>query len=354
MDFKIAVLPGDGIGPEISEQGVAVMNAICKRFGHNVDYKYAICGADAIDKVGDPFPAETLKICQEADAVLFSAVGDPKFDNNPTAKVRPEQGLLAMRKQLGLFASIRPVQTFGCLLHKSPLRADLVKDADFICIRELTGGMYFGEKYQDNDKAYDTNAYTREEIERILKVAFEYARKRRKHLTVVDKANVLASSRLWRQIAQEMAPQYPDVNTDYMYVDNAAMRMIQEPRFFDVMVTENTFGDILTDEGSCISGSMGLLPSASTGLSTPVFEPIHGSWPQAKGLNIANPLAQILSVAMLFEYFDLSAEGTMIREAVDASLDACVRTPEIQVDGGEKYGTSEVGAWIVNYIESKE
>ena len=354
MDFKIAVLPGDGIGPEISEQGVAVMNAICKRFGHNVDYKYAICGADAIDKVGDPFPAETLKICQEADAVLFSAVGDPKFDNNPTAKVLPEQGLLAMRKQLGLFANIRPVQTFGCLLHKSPLRADLVKDADFICIRELTGGMYFGEKYQDNDKAYDTNAYTREEIERILKVAFEYARKRRKHLTVVDKANVLASSRLWRQIAQEMAPQYPDVNTDYMYVDNAAMRMIQEPRFFDVMVTENTFGDILTDEGSCISGSMGLLPSASTGLSTPVFEPIHGSWPQAKGLNIANPLAQILSVAMLFEYFDLSAEGAMIREAVDASLDACVRTPEIQVDGGEKYGTREVGAWIVNYIESKE
>lgn len=354
MDFKIAVLPGDGIGPEISEQGVAVMNAICQRFGHNVDYKYAICGADAIDKVGDPFPAETLKICQEADAVLFSAVGDPKFDNNPTAKVRPEQGLLAMRKQLGLFANIRPVQTFGCLLHKSPLRADLVKDADFICIRELTGGMYFGEKYQDNDKAYDTNAYTREEIERILKVAFEYARKRRKHLTVVDKANVLASSRLWRQIAQEMAPQYPDVNTDYMYVDNAAMRMIQEPRFFDVMVTENTFGDILTDEGSCISGSMGLLPSASTGLSTPVFEPIHGSWPQAKGLNIANPLAQILSVAMLFEYFDLSAEGAMIREAVDASLDACVRTPEIQVDGGEKYGTREVGAWIVNYIESKE
>ena len=354
MNFKIAVLPGDGIGPEISEQGVNVMSAVCKRFGHNVDYKYAICGADAIDKVGDPFPAETLKICQEADAVLFSAVGDPKFDNNPTAKVRPEQGLLAMRKQLGLFANIRPVQTFKCLLHKSPLRADLVKDADFICIRELTGGMYFGEKYQDNDKAYDTNAYTREEIERILKVAFEYARKRRKHLTVVDKANVLASSRLWRQIAQEMAPQYPDVNTDYMYVDNAAMRMIQEPRFFGVMVTENTFGDILTDEGSCISGSMGLLPSASTGLSTPVFEPIHGSWPQAKGLNIANPLAQILSVAMLFEYFDLSAEGAMIREAVDASLDACVRTPEIQVDGGEKYGTREVGAWIVNYIESKE
>ena len=350
MNFKIAVLPGDGIGPEISEQGVNVMSAVCKRFGHSVDYKYAICGADAIDKVGDPFPAETLKICQEADAVLFSAVGDPRFDNNPTAKVRPEQGLLAMRKQLGLFANIRPVQTFKCLLHKSPLHAELVEDADFVCIRELTGGMYFGEKYQDDNRAYDTNAYTRAEIERILKVGFEYARKRRRHLTVVDKANVLASSRLWRKIAQEMAPQYPDVNTDYMYVDNAAMRMIQEPRFFDVMVTENTFGDILTDEGSCISGSMGLLPSASTGESTPVFEPIHGSWPQAKGLNIANPLAQILSVAMLFEYFDLKEEGATIRRAVDASLDANVRTPEIQVEGGAKYGTKEVGQWIVDYI----
>ena len=352
MNFKIAVLPGDGIGPEISEQGVNVMSAVCKRFGHNVDYKYAICGADAIDKVGDPFPAETLKICQDADAVLFSAVGDPKFDNNPTAKVRPEQGLLAMRKQLGLFANIRPVQTFKCLLHKSPLRAELVENADFVCIRELTGGMYFGEKYQDDDRAYDTNAYTRAEIERILKVGFEYARKRRHHLTVVDKANVLASSRLWRKIAQEMAPQYPDVNTDYMYVDNAAMRMIQEPRFFDVMVTENTFGDILTDEGSCISGSMGLLPSASTGESTPVFEPIHGSWPQAKGLNIANPLAQILSVEMLFEYFDLKEEGATIRRAVDASLDANIRTPEIQVEGGAKYGTKEVGQWIVDYIQS--
>ena len=352
MNFKIAVLPGDGIGPEISEQGVNVMSAVCKRFGHNVDYKYAICGADAIDKVGNPFPPETLKICQDADAVLFSAVGDPTFDNNPTAKVRPEQGLLAMRKQLGLFANIRPVQTFKCLLHKSPLRAELVENADFVCIRELTGGMYFGEKYQDDDRAYDTNAYTRAEIERILKVGFEYARKRRHHLTVVDKANVLASSRLWRKIAQEMAPQYPDVNTDYMYVDNAAMRMIQEPRFFDVMVTENTFGDILTDEGSCISGSMGLLPSASTGESTPVFEPIHGSWPQAKGLNIANPLAQILSVAMLFEYFDLKEEGATIRRAVDASLDANIRTPEIQVEGGAKYGTKEVGQWIVDYIQS--
>ena len=351
MNFKIAVLAGDGIGPEISKVGVDVMNAVCKKFGHQVTYEYAICGADAIDKVGDPFPEETFQACMRADAVLFSAVGDPKFDNNPTAKVRPEQGLLAMRKKLGLYANIRPMQTFKSLLHKSPLKAELLDGADFITIRELTGGMYFGEKYQDNDKAFDTNFYSRPEIERILKVGFEYARKRNHHLTIVDKANVLASSRLWRQIGQEMAPQYPDVKTDFMYVDNASMRMIQEPKFFDVIVTENTFGDILTDESSCISGSMGLLPSASTGEHTPVFEPVHGSWPQAKGLNIANPLAQILSDAIMFEYFDLKTEGALIREAVDASIEANVRTPEIQIEGGAKYGTKEVGAWIVDYIE---
>ena len=350
MKLKIAVLPGDGIGPEIMEQGVAVMNAIARKFGHEVEYKEAICGAHAIDEVGDPFPESTYETCKWADAVLFAAVGHPKFDNDPTAKVRPEQGLLAMRKKLGLFANVRPVQTFKCLIHHSPLRKELVEGADFVCIRELTGGMYFGEKYQDNDKAYDTNYYTRPEIERILKVGFAYARMRNKHLTVVDKANVLASSRLWRQIAQEMEPQYPDIKVDYMFVDNAAMRMISDPRFFDVMVTENTFGDILTDEGSCISGSMGLLPSASTGESTPVFEPVHGSWPQATGLNIANPLAQILSVAMMLEYFGLKEEGKLIRKAVDASLDSNVRTPEIQVEGGTKYGTKEVGAWIVDYI----
>lgn len=350
MELKIAVLAGDGIGPEISAEGVKVMKAVCSKFGHQVTFTEALCGAAAIDAVGNPFPEETLKACQDADAVLFSAVGDPRFDNNPNAKVRPEQGLLAMRKQLGLFANIRPVQTFDCLIHKSPLKDELVRGADFVCIRELTGGMYFGEKKEGDDYAYDTNAYSRHEVERILKVAFEYAQRRRKHLTVVDKANVLASSRLWRKVAQEMASQYPDVQTDYMYVDNASMRMIQDPKFFDVMVTENTFGDILTDEGSCISGSMGLLPSASTGESTPVFEPIHGSWPQAKGLNIANPLAQILSVAMLFEYFNLKEEGTLIRRAVNASLEANVRTPEIQVAGGEKYGTKEVGQWITDFI----
>ncbi|MBR3716503.1 MAG: 3-isopropylmalate dehydrogenase [Bacteroidaceae bacterium] len=351
MNFKIAVLPGDGIGPEISKVGVDVMTAVCEKFGHQVTYEYAICGADAIDKVGDPFPDETFQACLRADAVLFSAVGDPKFDNNPTAKVRPEQGLLAMRKKLGLYANIRPMQTFKSLLHKSPLRPELVDGADFITIRELTGGMYFGEKYQDNDKAYDTNYYTRPEIERIIRVGYDYARMRQHHLTIVDKANVLASSRLWRQIGQELEKEYPDVKTDYMYVDNASMRMIQEPKFFDVIVTENTFGDILTDESSCISGSMGLLPSASTGDSTPVFEPVHGSWPQAKGLNIANPLAQVLSDAMLFEYFGLKEEGALIRQAVDASIDQNVRTPDIQVEGGAKYGTKEVGEWLVDYIK---
>ena len=353
MKLKIAILPGDGIGPEIMRQGVAVMNAVAEKFGHEVEYKEAICGADAIDKVGDPFPESTFQTCLEADAVLFAAVGHPKYDNDPTAPVRPEQGLLAMRKKLGLFANIRPIQTFKCLLHKSPLRAELVDGADFICIRELTGGMYFGEKYQDNDVAYDTNYYTRPEVERILKVGFDYARSRKHHLTVVDKANVLASSRLWRQIAKEMEPQYPDVTVDYMFVDNASMRMIAEPTFFDVMVTENTFGDILTDEGSCISGSMGLLPSASIGEHTPLFEPVHGSWPQATGLNIANPLAQILSVAMMLEHFGLKEEGALVRRAVDASLDANVRTPEIQVEGGAHYGTKEVGEWIVNWIKKQ-
>ena len=350
MKLNIAVLAGDGIGPEISVQGVAVMQAVGQRFGHEFTFNDALVGAAAIDAVGDPFPEATYETCRTADAVLFSAVGDPKYDNDPAATVRPEQGLLAMRKKLGLFANIRPVETFDCLVHKSPLKDELVRGADFICIRELTGGMYFGEKHEGDDMAFDTNKYTRPEVERILRVAYDYARRRRRHLTVVDKANVLASSRLWRRVAQEMAPEYPDVTTDYMYVDNAAMRMIQEPTFFDVMVTENTFGDILTDEGSCITGSMGLLPSASTGEGTPVFEPIHGSWPQAKGLNIANPLAQILSVAMLFDYFDLKDEAALVRHAVNASLDEGVRTPEIQVPGGAHYGTREVGAWIADYV----
>jgi len=350
MKLKIAVLPGDGIGPEIMEQGVAVMEAIAQKYGHEFSYEQGLVGACAIDAVGDPYPEATHELCMQSDAVLFAAVGALRYDNDPTAKVRPETGLLAMRKKLGLFANVRPVATFDCLIHKSPLKDDLLRGADFVVLRELTGGMYFGEKYQDNDRAYDTDSYTRPEIERILKVAFEMAQKRRKHLTVVDKANVLASSRLWRQIAKEMEPKYPDVQTDYMFIDNASMRVLTEPRFFDVIVTENTFGDILTDETSCITGSMGLQPSSSLGEHTPLFEPVHGSWPQAAGQNLANPLAQILSAAMLLEHFGLEAEGTLVRKAVDASLAANVRTPEIQVEGGAHYGTKEVGQWIVNYI----
>ncbi|MBD5345897.1 MAG: 3-isopropylmalate dehydrogenase [Bacteroides sp.] len=352
MILNIAVLPGDGIGPEISRAGVEVLNAVASRFGHQFHYTQALVGAAAIDATGDPFPDKTFRICSEADAVFFSAVGDLRFDSNPDAKVRPEQGLLAMRKKLGLFANIRPVATFKCLLHLSPLRKELVEGADFVCIRELTGGMYFGEKHEGNEEAYDTCIYTRGEIERILRVAYEYAGRRGKRLTVVDKANVLASSRLWRRVAKEMAPEYPDIATDFMYVDNAAMRMVQEPRFFDVMVTENTFGDILTDEASVISGSMGLLPSASIGESTPVFEPIHGSWPQAAGKNIANPLAQILSAAMLLDHFNLSAEAAAVREAVDASLEEYVRTPDIQPEGKPSYRTSEVASWIANHIKN--
>ena len=354
MKLKIAILAGDGIGPEIMQQGVAVLNAIAERFGHAFEYEEAQVGACAIEACGDAYPAATHEVCMRADAVLFAAVGDLKYDNDPTLKMRPETGLLAMRKQLGLFANVRPVATFECLLHKSPLKEGLLRGADFVVIRELTGGMYFGEKYQDNDKAYDTNVYTRPEIERILKVAFELAMQRHRHLTVVDKANVLASSRLWRQIAQEMALRYPEVTTDYMCIDNASMRVLTEPRFFDVIVTENTFGDILTDETSCITGSMGLQPSSSLGEHTPLFEPVHGSWPQAAGQNIANPLAQILSAAMLLEHFGLNDEGALVRKAVNASLDANVRTPEIQVEGGAKYGTREVGQWIVNYIKNCE
>lgn len=350
MKLNIAVLSGDGIGPEVMREGIRVMDAVARRFGDEWTYHEAICGAHAIDKVGDPFPEATLRTCMEADAVLFAAVGDPRFDSDPTLKVRPETGLLAMRKQLGLFANIRPVATFPCLLHRSPLKEDIIKGADFVVIRELTGGMYFGKKYQDDHEAYDTDYYSRPEIERILKVAFGQARRRRHHLTMVDKANVLASSRLWRQTAQEMAAAYPDVTTDYMFIDNCSMRVLTEPRFFDVIVTENTFGDILTDETSAITGSMGLQPSASLGEHTPLFEPVHGSWPQAAGKDIANPIAQILSAAMLLEHFGLKEQGAAIRQAVGESLENNVRTPDIQVEGGPRYGTQDVGRYIASRI----
>ena len=357
MNLKIAVLAGDGIGPEIMDQALKVTRAVCKRFNHEATFTEAITGACAIDAVGDPYPPETHQVCMAADAVLFGAIGHPKYDNNPNAPIRPEQGLLRMRKQLGLYGNIRPVMTFPSLIHKSPLRADLVEGADFVCIRELTGGMYFGRpqgRSEDGNTAYDTCVYTREEIERILHLAYRFARQRRKKLTVVDKANVIATSRLWRQIAQEMAPQYPDIETDYLFVDNAAMRIIQWPRSFDVLVTENLFGDILTDEASVITGSLGMLPSASIGIHTSLFEPIHGSYPQAAGKNIANPVAMILSAALMFEYaFNLHEEGAAIRQAVNASLEAGIVTEEI-AEGGKAYTTSEVEDWVSEYIDSKK
>jgi 3-isopropylmalate dehydrogenase len=357
MKLNVAVLPGDGIGPEIVEQALKVTNAICARFGHELNTKTGLVGAVAIDETGNPYPDETHQLCMDSDAVLFGAIGHPRFDNDPSAKVRPEQGLLAMRKKLGLYANIRPTITFPSLLDMSPLRRDRIEGADFVAIRELTGGIYFGQpqgRSEDGNTAYDTSIYTRAEVERILKLAFEFAMQRRKKLTIVDKANVLATSRLWRTISQEMAPKYPEVEVEYMFVDNAAMQIIQWPKRFDVMVTENMFGDILTDEASVISGSLGLLPSASIGIHTSVFEPIHGSYPQAAGKNIANPCATILSAAMMFEYaFKLQDEAALITEAVNASIEAKAVTEDLAGEGGKALGTDEVGDWIVEYIRKK-
>lgn len=357
MKLNIAVLPGDGIGPEIMREALKVTKAVCEKFNHELHYKEAIVGACAIDAVGDPYPAETHQVCMESDAVLFGAIGSPKYDNDPQAKVRPEQGLLRMRKSLGLYANLRPVTVFPNRAHLSPLREELVKDADFMCVRELTSGLYFGKpqgRSEDGNTAYDTCVYTREEIERILNLAYELARTRRKKLTVVDKANVLATSRLWREVAQELAPRNPDIETEYMFVDNAAMQLIQNPKRFDVLVTENLFGDILTDEASVISGSMGLLPSASMGIHTSLFEPIHGSYPQAAGKNIANPLAMILSVAMLFEYgFKAKEESDLIRKAVAASMEEAIVTEDLS-GKGRAYSTSEVGDWITDWIRKAD
>ena len=353
MHYNIALLPGDGIGPEVTAQAVKAVDAVCRRFGHTVRYGTGPIGAEAIERCGNPYPEETHALCMASDAVLFGAVGDPRYDNDPTAKVRPEQGLLAMRKRLGLYANLRPIETFAALVDRSPLKRERVEVADFLCVRELTGGMYFGEKgRRDNgDLAYDTCVYARAEVERILALAFSCAARRRRHLTVVDKANVLETSRLWRQVAREMEPLHPEVQVDYMYVDNAAMQLIRDPKAFDVLVTENTFGDILTDEASCIPGSMGLLASASIGEHTSLFEPIHGSWPQAAGKNIANPLAAILSAAMLFEYaFGRMEEGRAIRTAVAASLEEGILTEDLAAEG-KACTTSEVGDWIANYLK---
>jgi len=351
MNLNIAVLPGDGIGPEIIEQAKKVVLAVAEKFNHKIQFTNALVGAVAIDETGNPFPDETFEICKRSDAVLFGAIGDPKYDKNPTAKIRPEQGLLAMRKKLGLYANVRPVTTFRSLLKKSPIRQELIENVDIIVIRELTGGIYFGEKGRSDDgnTAFDTNLYTRQEVDRIVRLACKYAMNRSRKLTVVDKANVLETSRLWRETSQDIVKEFPELQTDYMFVDNAAMQLIQNPEQFDVIVTENMFGDILTDEASVISGSLGLLPSASIGKLTSVFEPIHGSYPQAKGKNIANPLGTILSAAMMFEYvFMLDKEAQLIHEAVSSSLDKNFTTEDISDSNPRK--TSEVGEWIVNYI----
>ena len=355
MNLNIAVLPGDGIGPEIIEQAKKVVLAITEKFGHTIQFTHALVGAVAIDETGNPFPDVTFELCKRSDAVLFGAIGDPKYDKNPKAKIRPEQGLLAMRKKLGLYANVRPVITFNSLIEKSPIRPELIENVDIIVIRELTGGIYFGEKgrSENGNTAFDTNLYTRKEVDRIVRLACKYAMNRSKKLTVVDKANVLETSRLWRETAQDILKEFPEIQTDYMFVDNAAMQLILNPKQFDVMVTENMFGDILTDEASVISGSLGLLPSASIGKLTSVFEPIHGSYPQAKGKNIANPLGTILSAAMMFEYvFMLNNEASLIHFAVEQSLKQGIVTEDITKDNPKT--TSEVGDWIVNYIKSNK
>ncbi|GAB4409159.1 MAG: 3-isopropylmalate dehydrogenase [Bacteroidia bacterium] len=348
MNKVLAILPGDGIGPEVIREARKVLDAIAVRFGHQFEYRESLVGAAAIDATGDPFPEDTLQNCLLADAILFGAIGHPKYDNDPQAKVRPEQGLLRMRQALGLYANIRPVQAYESLLDASPLKADVIRGTDLVIMRELIGGIYFGEprgRNEQGNKAFDTCVYDRQGIERITKLAFDYAYQRRKQVTLVDKANVLATSRLWREVVGAYAQQHPDIAYDTMFVDNAAMQLIRNPGYFDVVLTENMFGDILSDEASVITGSMGTLPSASIGEKTSVYEPIHGSYPQAAGQNRANPLATVLSTAMLLELeFGLTAEAAAIRHAVDASIEAGVTTEDLRQG---KASTTDVGDYLV-------
>ena len=352
MKLQIALLAGDGIGPEVIEQAVKVSDAIAKKFGHEIKWIPAITGAEAIDKVGTPYPDETHHICLDSDAVLFGAIGHPKYDNNPSAKVRPEQGLLKMRKELGLYANVRPTFTFPSLIDKSPIKSEIIKDVDLIFLRELTSGIYFGERGRKDqgNTAYDTCTYRRNEIERIARKGFEMAMSRSKKLCCVDKANVLESSRLWRETVQSLEPDYPEIKVSYEFVDAVAMRLIQWPSSYDVLVTENLFGDILTDEASVISGSMGLMPSASIGKSISLYEPIHGSYPEAQGKNIANPLATILSAAMMFEdSFGLKSEANLIKKVVNDSLDLNYVTKDLSKNDHYQ-STYDIGNWISNNI----
>ena len=350
MDLKIAVLSGDGIGPEVNRIAVQILEIIAHKLGHEFEFVEGLVGAIAIDETGNPLPDETLALCKKSDAVLFGAIGDPKYDNNPDAKVRPEQGLLKLRKELDLFANIRPIKTFDDLIDQSPLKKHIVEGVDMVIYRELTGGLYFGKKqlFADGKTASDLCQYHEFEIARITHLAFQAAQNRRKKVTLVDKANVLETSRLWRKVVKKIAENYSDVQLDFLFVDNCAMQMILNPKQFDIILTENLFGDIISDEGSVIGGSIGILPSASIGTKHAMFEPIHGSFPQAKGLNIANPIAAVLSAAMLLEHFKLFEEAKNIHEAVDHVLKNKFVTKDL--DSNSVFGTKEVGQKIIDYI----
>jgi len=350
MKKKIAVIPGDGIGPEVTRVAVKVLDAVAEEFGHRFEYQYASMGAEAIDKTGTALPDASLETCLSSDAVLLGAIGHPKYDKDPTAKVRPEQGLLKLRRELHLFANIRPITLYPSLQHLSPLKSKLLEDVDFVIYRELTGGIYFGKKEVNEDytEASDMCVYTKVEIERIAHLAFQAARKRSNRLTLVDKANVLETSRLWRKVVQQLALIYPKVQVDYLYVDNAAMQLILNPKQFDVILTENMFGDILSDEAAVLSGSLGLLPSASIGTSTALFEPIHGSYPQAAGKDIANPIGAVLSAAMMLDYFLLKEEAEVVRAAVEWTLQNGFVTKDLNVENS--YSTSTVGELLVDHI----
>ncbi len=355
MKKNITVIPGDGIGPEVTAQSIKVLNAVAERFNHEFNFTYCLMGADAIDKTGNPLPDETIESCLNSDAILFGAIGHPKYDNDPTAKVRPEQGLLKLRKTLQLFANIRPVKTYSSLSHLSPLKSKLLEDVDFIIFRELTGGIYFGKKEltEEGNKASDECIYTKSEIERVAHLAFHFAQKkeRKQKLTLVDKANVLETSRLWRKTVQEISKQYESVEVDYMFVDNAAMQIILNPKQFDVILTENMFGDIISDEASVLSGSLGLAPSASVGSGSALFEPIHGSYPQAAGKDIANPVGSILSTAMMLDYLSMTEEAMLVRVAVDWTLKNNFVTKDI--DNINFYFTSTIGDLVADFVSNK-
>ncbi|MDG2193644.1 MAG: 3-isopropylmalate dehydrogenase [Polaribacter sp.] len=357
MKYTIAVIPGDGIGPEVTAQAKKALNAIADVYDHTFIYKEAMMGACAIDATGNPLPQETVTVCEQSDAILFGAIGHPKYDNDPSAKVRPEQGLLSLRKQLGLFCNVRPVKAYEQLIANSPLKKEIISGTDISIYRELTGGIYFGTKElsEDGQVAFDGCSYSVEEIERIAHLAFKEAQNRRKKLTLVDKANVLETSRLWRKTVTALASQYKDVALDFLFVDNAAMQLILNPKQFDVILTENLFGDIISDEASVIGGSIGLLASASIGKENALFEPIHGSFPQATGKDIANPLASILSAAMLLTHLGLHAEANAIERAVQKSLALGITTEDIQQkEHSFSVSTSKVGDFIADYIENQD